>query len=143
MPVKPQDLNVPEGLQEFLQQFVVAVLRRRPEDLHEWISGYKYSDKKEWTNRNITHMMILIMISYNFFSWNELYKCKYSYRHLSRLVSFLIFFFSSFLYVYVYNRHARPPNINFKKVVKHNSFFFLKKSPTANSTSRDITDRHG
>ena len=48
MPVKPQDLNVPEGLQEFLQQFVVAVLRRRPEDLHEWISGYKYySDKKE------------------------------------------------------------------------------------------------
>ena len=41
MPVRPQDLNVPDGLQEFLQKFVVACLRRSPEDLHECQSGYK------------------------------------------------------------------------------------------------------
>jgi len=40
MPVRPQDLNVPDGLQEFLQKFVVACLRRSPEDLHEFAVEY-------------------------------------------------------------------------------------------------------
>lgn len=37
---KRRDLEVPEGLQEFLQTFVVAVLRNKPDDLLEFAADY-------------------------------------------------------------------------------------------------------
>lgn len=44
MPIKPKDrprdLEVPEGLQEFLQAFVVAILRNKPEDLLSFAADY-------------------------------------------------------------------------------------------------------
>ena len=30
------ELEIPEGLQEFLQSFVVCILRNKPDDLLEW-----------------------------------------------------------------------------------------------------------
>merc|ERR1712139_203723 len=35
-----QQIEAPEGLQEFLQSFVVAILRQKPDDLLEFSSGY-------------------------------------------------------------------------------------------------------
>jgi len=40
MPVNPRQLDVPDGLQEFLQAFVIAILRNRPEDLLEFAVDY-------------------------------------------------------------------------------------------------------
>lgn len=40
MPIKPRELDVPEGLQEFLQAFVVAILRAKPDDLLEFAADY-------------------------------------------------------------------------------------------------------
>ena len=39
-----RDLEVPEGLQEFLQTFVVAILRSKPDDLLELGGGLTNRD---------------------------------------------------------------------------------------------------
>ena len=36
---KAKEMDVPEGLQEFLQTFVVAILRSKPDDLMELVLG--------------------------------------------------------------------------------------------------------
>lgn len=40
MPVRPHQLEVPDGLQELLQAFVVAILKNKPDDLLEFASDY-------------------------------------------------------------------------------------------------------
>lgn len=50
MPVRPQQLDVPDGLQEFLQAFVVAILRNKPEDLLEFAAEY-FNDQLDERNQ--------------------------------------------------------------------------------------------